>query len=290
MRTVERPAAAEITDRYEFMMSSAQELGERALSLVAEGHVEVFTKPDTTKVTTVDIALNKLFLEMVKREYPDDLVWGEEESNSEKGDIAAAEQHWMWTLDPIDGTSGFWRSYQNKRFRECTSTTMIAGFAPGAKAPTMGVIHNPFQRQRVTISADPDHAYYQTSAAPEPRIITLGEGAPRHLEDVRRFEQSNWRDAEPDLAGMQRMIPYARLVKHQLFLGSVALGDVDLSAFPGPSHPHDVAPGALIVRNAGGHVETFSGEQFDDVDWRVPVAGVVAAPNPELAKEFVAQY
>lgn len=279
-----------VAERYEFMMNSVAELGDLALSLVAQGRVRAFTKPDTTIVTSVDLALNKRFIELVEASYPDDLVWGEEASNSPKGDLALAEQAWMWTIDPIDGTRGFWRSYQNERFRECTSTVMIAGFQPGSTTPAMGVIHNPFQRQQVTISADQEQTYYQTTEAPAPQAVELQGASPRHLREVRRFEQGGWQGGRPNLDDMQRYIPSARPVKHQLFLGSVALGDVDISAFPGPSHSHDVAPGALIVHNAGGHIETFGSEPYEAVDWRVPVEGVVAAATPELARQLIDKF
>jgi 3'-phosphoadenosine 5'-phosphosulfate (PAPS) 3'-phosphatase len=284
-----------IPERYEFMMSSVRDLGSLVLTLIKEGQIMDSTKPDSSKVTTADVALNKRFIDLVESTYPDDLVWGEELSNSQKGNAAEANESWMWLIDPIDGTSGFWRSYQNKRFKENSSTIMVTGFAPGETTPTMSVIHNPFQDQQVTISADTENTYYQTSTAhrlgANPKIVRLTGQGPTRLEDVQRFEQSNWKDCEPNLNYMRRHMPFARLTDHQIFMGSVALGDVQLSAFPGPSNPHDVAPGALIVHNAGGAVTTFKNEKYDEVDWRLyPIAGTVCAPNTELAEEFVARF
>lgn len=275
--------------RYAFMMEQAHALGKLALMCIKEGTVQMELKPDNTKVTTVDKELNRVFIEQVARQYPGDLVWGEEDSNSEKGDTTLADRHWMWLIDPIDGTSGFWRSYENRRFTENTSTIMITGFAPGETTPTMSVIHNPFQRQTVTISADTDATYYTTLHAPRPRRVHLPKDqGPATLDQVQRYEHSNWQDCVPNLRDMAQVIPYARLTEHQLFMGSVALGDVDLSAFPGPSNPHDVAPGALIVHNAGGAVRTFNGEKYEDVDWRTfPIAGTVCAANDSLAGAFV---
>lgn len=288
LRTIE----TQKTDRYNFMMQAATDLGALAWNLIEAGDIRMKRKPDTSIVTTADKALNREFIERVEARYPGDLVWGEEESNSEKGDTQLADEHWMWLIDPIDGTSGFWRSYQNHRFRENTSTIMITGFAPGETAPTMSVIHNPFQDQKVTISANDNRTFYHTSDTDfPPPTVHLSEKGPQTLADVQRFEQNNWHDCEPDLSSMQKHIPLARATNHQIFMGSVALGDTHLSAFPGPSNPHDVAPGALIVHNAGGTVMTFAGEDYSEVDWRVgPIAGTICTPNPQLAKEFVARY
>lgn len=277
----------EIAKRYDFMMESVQAMGELALDMVKSEQVFVETKPDGTLVTTVDKTLNDVFIEQV--EPFGDLVWGEERSNSKKNDIRQAAGKWLWLIDPIDGTKGFWRSYMNKRFSENTSSIMVTGFAPGETTPTMSVIHNPFQDQEVTISAYNGQTFYQTSDASEPMPVRLDlRNAPKTLDEVRRFEQTHWRVATPDLDDFHKLIPRARLVDHQLFMGSVALGDVDVSVFPGPSNPHDVAPGALILHNAGGDVRTFANEPFADVDWRrFPISGTVGTARPELGREVV---
>ncbi len=277
----------EITKRYDFMMESVQALGELAWNMIKAEQVFVRTKPDSTLVTNVDETLNDVFIEQA--DALGDIVWGEERSNAEKNNVRLAAHQWLWLIDPIDGTKGFWRSYMNKRFSENTSSIMVTGFAPGETTPTMSVIHNPFQDQEVTISAYNGQTFYQTSDAPEPIPVQLDlRDAPKSLDEVRRFEQIHWRVATPDLDDFRTLIPRARLVDHQLFMGSVALGDVDVSVFPGPSNPHDVAPGALILHNAGGDVRTFANEPFTDVDWRrYPISGTVGTAHPQLGQEVV---
>lgn len=273
--------------RYDFMMESVRALGELAWKMIEAEQVIVRTKPDSTLVTNVDETLNDVFIEQA--DSLGDIVWGEERSNAEKNDVRLAEDQWLWLIDPIDGTKGFWRSYTNKRFSENTSSIMVTGFAPGETVPTMSVIHNPFQEQVTTISAYDGQTFYQTSDAPEPMVVNVDQqGAPESLDDVRRFEQTHWRVATPDLDDFRKLIPRARLVDHQLFMGSVALGDVDVSVFPGPSNPHDVAPGALILHNAGGDVRTFANEPFAAVDWRrFPISGTVGTVHPRLGREVV---
>lgn len=279
----------EIKRRYDFMMESVRTLGELAWRMIDDGNVVVRTKPDGTLVTNVDETLNDVFIERVEAAFPGDLVWGEERWNAEKNDIQAADRHPLWLIDPIDGTKGFVRSYDNKRFTENTSSIMVTHFMPGEMVPTMSVIHNPFQDQAVTISAHSGRTFYHTSDAPEPMTVNLDRTrAPQRLDDVQRFEQTHWRVATPDLDEFRTLIPRARLTDHQLFMGSVALGDVDVSVFPGPSNPHDVAPGALIVHNAGGDVRTFDNEPFALIDWRkFPISGTVGTAHARLGRQVV---
>lgn len=276
----------ETQQRYEFALETVEVLGTRALQLIKDD-ITMSRKPDSSKVTTADILLNDLFIDQVESQFPGDLVWGEEASNSEKGDLSEAGKNWLWLIDPIDGTSGFWRAYQQQKFSNCTATTLVTGFAPGETTPTVSVAYNPFQDQRMMLSANPKGAFYHTSSALIPEQVKL-EGGPTRLTQVRRFEKSAWGDAEPRLTGLQDMVPYGRRLHHQLFMAAVALGDSDLSAFAAPSHPHDVAGNAHIVARAGGAVRSLKGQQFEDIDWRVdPIHGVVAAATPELADEFL---
>ncbi len=281
----------EIRHRYDFMMESTRALGELAWQMIDERNVVKRKKQDGTWVTNVDETLNDRFIEWVEQEFPGDLVWGEERSNAVKNDIAMANKHPLWLIDPIDGTKGFIRSYEQNRFTENTSSIMVTHFMPGETVPTMSNIYNPFQDQKLMISAHSNKTFFETDAAPDPEVLFVDrDEAPQELTDVRRFEQTHWRIATPDLDNFQKLIPRARIMSHQLFMGSIALGDVDVSVFPGPSNPHDVAPGALILHNAGGDVRTFANESFEQVDWRrFPIEGTVGTVHPRLGRKVVEQ-
>ncbi len=283
---MERYTSHEVTSRYEFMMESVYALGRTALDLV-KGEVTMWLKPDGTKVTSVDEALNQQFIHYAGTYFPEDLVWGEEASNSEKGNVDEANQRWMWTIDPIDGTSGFWRSYTNQNFKDCCATTLISGFAPGDTSPSLSVVYNPFQEQGMVLSTAPSGAFYQSSSMEHPIHVQIAGYQPTRLEEAQRYEYNTWKGSGHSLENTPDLMPVARRVKHQLFMASVALGDTDLTAFPGPSNPHDVAPAAHIVHVANGGVRSLGGESFEAIDWRLPIDGVVAAVTPELADDFV---
>jgi fructose-1,6-bisphosphatase/inositol monophosphatase family enzyme len=282
--TTENP---EIQVRFEFIRT----LSQKALGIIDRGDVAMWLKDDGTHVTEIDIALNKLFIELVEQRFPKDLVWGEELQNTEK-DIRLAEDRWVWSLDPIDSTRSLVESLKSEpqRFKDNVSTILASATPPGEIAPVIGVVHSPFRTQKATAYAHGGRSFYQTSSTSEPKLLQVNRVfAPRSIEQIERFESSSWRGASPDLQHFGELVPFARKINHQLFMAAVALGDVDSSTFPGPSHPHDVAPGALIVHNAGGHVRTFNNKTFREVDWREDDAinGVVATVRGELAEAIV---
>jgi len=101
----------EVEKRYDFLKRAAVHLGGRAVEMT-RGELVIEIKPDGSEVTNIDETLNHEFIEMTQREFPRDLVWGEEASNSEKGDIHAADKEWLWILDPNDGTKKLIEAYQ----------------------------------------------------------------------------------------------------------------------------------------------------------------------------------
>jgi fructose-1,6-bisphosphatase/inositol monophosphatase family enzyme len=271
----------ETRHRYDFMMIAKDKLGAYALQLIKQG-ITMDIKPDGTKVTSADIALNNLFLNLLSSAYPQDIAWGEEVSNSEKGDLSSVENRWLWHIDPIDGTKDFWRSYQNKNFTRNTSSVMIAGFAPGSINPTVSVVYNPFNEHPVTFSANPEGSYYSTSRIHR-QIVRKNEG-PKTLDEVERYEEKTWAGLPEQIGDI---VLGARKIKTSspgLVMGQLALGDIDIAYLPPPAHPHDITAGALIAHNAGAHVSNVKGQSFNEIDWRVgPLDGCIAAPNAELA-------
>lgn len=287
MNTLKQP---QDRSRQAFMLKAANILGTEALELISQRGIEMELKPDGTKVTTADITLNQRFMDMVKKFFPADLVWGEEGSSSEKGDLEAADKQWLWLIDPIDGTSGFWRSYQNGNFTDNTSSIMITGFAPGTSVPTVSVVHNPFHRLPTTIEADCTGARLHTSRADAPLSIALSS-LQKARRQVDRFEENYWEHARPDLRRSAELYPYAEKIRTSsvgLAMARVALGHIDITAFPAPSNPHDIAPGALLAHQAGAFVGDLAGNRYDQIDWRVgPIEGCVAAANEALAGELI---
>ena len=288
----------EFQQRYELLLPAIQTLGKEAVRLFDGREIEKWDKPDGTKVTTADINLNQQWIDIIAMNFPDDLVWGEEGCNipegqfGTKGDLEAAGKRWMWLIDPIDGTSGFWRAYQSNERSDCSSAIMITAFAPGETLPTLSAVHNPFIRHPFTvISSEQYGTEYYTTRAKEPRQVIIPSSFVTKMSEVERFEENRWVGAVPDLRVIKDMAPYARKVRTSSVgaaMSRLALGDIDIVAFPGPANPHDVSPGALIAHQAGAVVRDLEGRDYSQIDWRVaPIAGCFAVANSELADDFL---
>jgi myo-inositol-1(or 4)-monophosphatase len=57
--------------------------------------------PNGTMVTRADVNINKMVIEQIKRDYPNDVILGEEVSDTN------GNSEYVWVLDPIDGTCSF---------------------------------------------------------------------------------------------------------------------------------------------------------------------------------------
>jgi fructose-1,6-bisphosphatase/inositol monophosphatase family enzyme len=80
----------------------AQEAGALALDYARRG-VTAETKSDESPVTAADRACEKLIVEVLSREFPDDGILGEEGANRD------SRSGRKWIIDPIDGTKDFVR-------------------------------------------------------------------------------------------------------------------------------------------------------------------------------------
>src|SRR3954454_6094724 len=80
----------------------AQEAGAMALDYQRRG-VRAELKSDESPVTAADRACEKLIVDGITREFPDDGVLGEEGANRE------SRNGRKWIIDPIDGTRDFVR-------------------------------------------------------------------------------------------------------------------------------------------------------------------------------------
>src|ERR1700677_604433 len=80
----------------------AQEAGALAIEYQKRG-ITAEPKEDESPVTAADRACEKMIVEQIAREFPDDGVLGEEGANRE------STSGRKWIVDPIDGTRDFVR-------------------------------------------------------------------------------------------------------------------------------------------------------------------------------------
>ncbi len=193
----------------------------------------VFEKGVNDLVTTADRAAESAIIEIITKAYPNHGILGEE-SGSHPGN------EFVWVIDPIDGTMNFVHGFPQ-------FAVSIAVKQKGHLEH--GVIYDP-------ISQD---------------LFTASRGGGAQLNN-RRIRVSNSEDLKGTLIGTDSSIP-TEILKEilnrnadvrkigcaSLNLAYVAAGKLD-GFWEAGLKEWDIAAGVLIVREAGGFVSDFNGE------------------------------
>jgi len=193
-------------------------------------------------VTEVDHACEKLVVEGIAAQRPEDAVLAEEGSGLDREGAA-----WRWVIDPLDGTTNYAHGYP----RFCVSIGV-----EHRSLPAVGVVYDPLLDELYTAvrgrGAQLNGRNLRVSAT-----ASLGEAllATGFAYDVRRSAVDN-------LDHFAALVKRSRAVRRD---GSAALDLCYVAAgrFDGywelKLHPWDVAAGLLIVEEAQGRTSDLHG-------------------------------
>lgn len=207
----------------------------------------VTEKHDRDIVSDVDIAIEREIRRLLAEATPDIAFLGEEEGRS-----GTPDDGWLWTVDPIDGTSNFAHGIPL-----CASTLALLRNGTAVIA----VIDAPFLGQRF-------HAVEgQGSFSGTER---LSVSTTKHLRDaivaIGDYATGPHADRENELR-LAVTVQLAPRVHRLRMLGTAALdlawvgaGHLDGSITLG-NNPWDTAAGVLITREAGGKVMDAEGNE-----------------------------
>ena len=241
--------------------AAAREAG--ALLLESYGKIErssVRTKSAARDlVTSADVASERLVVVRLRHAFPEHAIEAEEEVRD-----PAEDRRPRWFVDPLDGTVNFVHGIP-------AFAVSIALYVDGA--PEAAVVHLPrlgetftAERGRGTrMNGEPVHVS-ETSALGEAILAT---GFPYRRNELPNSNLENFNRFFYDVRGMRRMGSAA------MDLAYVAAGRLD-GFWELHLAPHDVAAGALLVREAGGIVRDVDGGE----DWLR--GGHIVAANPNL--------
>jgi myo-inositol-1(or 4)-monophosphatase len=205
-------------------------------------------------VSETDTASERCIRERLLRMVPEHPVFGEEEGG-ERADVG-------WFVDPLDGTANFLHGFPVV----AVSIALVAD-----SRPVVGVVHAPMLGETFTAAAGKGASCngtpLQVSERPVSQAI-CATGFPFRAKERRLeqylpvFERALWEFEDLRRAGSA-----------SLDLTWTAAGVFD-GYFEQALGPWDVAAGALLVREAGGVVTDWAG---DDTAW-LSSGDVVAAP------------
>jgi len=213
-------------------------------------------------VTAADLAAERKIVERLRRECPDHAIEAEEETRD------ALDRRLRWFVDPLDGTVNFVHGIP-------VFSVSIALY-DGA-TPLVAVVHVPKLGETFTAQrgggAFVNGKRLHVSAAESLPESVLATGFPYRRNELANNNVANFDALILAIRGIRRMGSAA------VDLAFVAAGRFD-GYWELHLSPHDLAAGALLVREAGGVVTDVHGGD----DWLR--AGHVVASGPKIALEL----
>ncbi|MGH2584480.1 MAG: inositol monophosphatase family protein [Dehalococcoidia bacterium] len=216
-------------------------------------------------VTATDPAIERAVLATLREAYPEHAVLGEE-TGGHPGEAA-----WLWVIDPIDGTRNFSAGIPLMAFN-------LALYGRGE--PRLALTYDPFREETfyaetgggATVNGGP------LQVTPVERVADVFLCADIGLDDGRGREL---------LGALREIFPGFQSLR---LIGTTALGLAYVAAgrFDAYIHPSpqvwDFAPGALLVREAGGVVSELDGSPL------TLASRSVVASGPAVHGELVARF
>jgi myo-inositol-1(or 4)-monophosphatase len=221
-------------------------------------------KGEINLVTDADRMAEKMLLDGLKEAFPDHAVLAEE-----SGAHRVKNATHLWIIDPLDGTTNYAHRYPFF----CVSLALeIEGVL------TLAVVHDPMLDETFTAvdggGATLNGRRIAVSTEDDLSKSFLSTGFPY---DLRETEEDN---LSQFLRFMKRTLAVRRDGSAVLDLCYVACGRFD-GFWEMKLSPWDVAAGALMVKEAGGKLTSFSGGELDIY------SGEVVASNALIHEQMI---
>lgn len=223
------------------MRDAARAAGQLALEYLgrADGPKK-WDKSDNSPVTEADLAVNKMLAERLQSARPD-YGWLSEETADA---LSARQKKRVWVVDPIDGTRAYMRGNDPNW---CIAIAVIE-----AGVPVAGVIYAPvfdeLYEARYGGGAYLNSIAIQVSDKPE-------ETGARLITNRSLVDHAGWPEKWPDVVVSD---PKPNATLYRMALVADGRWDGTLALFR--KSDWDLAPGAILVTEAGGIVSTHIGE------------------------------
>lgn len=213
--------------------------------------IETHWKSDNTPVTKIDTTVNELLLQKISEKYPNDLVYGEEQSTEARPGAA-----YTWVIDPIDGTQALGKL---DTFTICIARLDSEG------QPMFGVIYNPLRDELYTAKrGERSHLNGQPLTVSQKDTV---KSSYLHFGSGLRFSDLATNGIAYDrLEGQGAKIFNTRSLAHGCT--EVAKGEFE-GAYIGVSTPFEAAAVKLIIEGASGTITDLYGNDPGRLDGEI---------------------
>ncbi len=248
-------------DLLKFTIKTAKKAGKYVMAEQKKGLI-IEEKGKNDLVTNADRASEELIIKEIKKKYPDHAVIGEESSFIRKSDIADyANAEYIWLIDPIDGTTNY--AHQLKEYAvsiglfKMSKKEKSKNFQYLSGELIVGVVYAPGMDELFSAAkgegAHLNGKKIQVSKITEVKNALFATGFPYKNQGL-NLPYFN--------AMMGRCQAIRRLGAASLDLCYVAAGRFE-GYWEFGLKPWDIAAGALIIEEAGGHVTDTNNNQID---------------------------
>jgi myo-inositol-1(or 4)-monophosphatase len=206
---------------------------------------EIAYKGAIDLVTSVDRDAERCIVNMLRQNFSDHSILAEEET-----DVTGSHDSYRWIIDPLDGTTNFAHAYP----QFCVSIGL-----EHQQDMLLGVVYDPIRRECFSAirgqGAKLDGQAIHVSATAELDQALLATGFPYDQRENADFYLTYFK------AFMTRSQGIRRAGSAALDLCYVACGRLD-GFWELKLRPWDTAAGSLIVKESGGRISNFSGNDF----------------------------
>jgi 3'(2'), 5'-bisphosphate nucleotidase len=217
--------------------------GEVSLELRKKGLIKKI-KSDNTPVSNGDLEVNKIITEKIKELSPNIPIVSEETSEN-KSKINLKD---FWLIDPIDGTYDY--------INNLDEFTINAGLIINNK-PIAGLIYAP-AKKRMFYSYGENISYELI----EGQLTKLDCSKNFNKDEIKFVSYSN--KIKPEIDEIHKKLNVKRYIrmKSSLKFCVIAAGEYDGYVAEPRACEWDIAAGHAILKNAGGSVTDFNGDEI----------------------------
>lgn len=189
-------------------------------------------------LSEADTEAQRMITELLKREFPEHGIWGEEEIEGGR-----VEKEYTWYIDPLDGSSNFLRRIPLWGI----SLALVRKYKP-----VLGILY--FPEEDLMLRAYKGHGAFANDG-----LIQVSK---RSIQEGLYFARGYFKGKSYFDDRLARRFGQTKILDSSAYeLAQIAMGNGELYILP--SVPHDVASGSIIVEEAGGRVTDSEGKSWD---------------------------